>query len=114
MFFALYSFLVEIYPGFSKLERSELMEVTTLPATLVKVKYETPGAPPKVYFQVEGEKRRRVFESRTPLILKFPEPGTVGTLTCKGFILYSFTWDGGEVIQDAPGDDGIQHYSDLK
>lgn len=74
----------------------------------------TPTAlPPAVSFRVDGEKRPRKFDSRIPGITQFPEPGTRGTLTCKGYILYSFRWDGGEVIQDAPRSDGEQTYSNL-
>lgn len=107
-------FLLVIWgPSLYKKRKSRHAPVVSLSAQVAKVYYDAYGSPPAVSFRVDGEKRPRKFDSRIPEITQFPEPGTRGTLTCKGYILYSFRWDGGEVIQDAPGSDGEQTYSNL-
>lgn len=99
--------------SFRRLHRSKNAPVATLQAEVNKIYYNPYGSPPAVSFRVDGEKRPRKFDSRIPEITQFPEPGTRGTLTCKGSILYSFRWNGGEVVQDTPGPDGAQTYSNL-
>ena len=108
----LFILAVFIGPSLWRKRKSKKRKEERFRAVVEKISYETPGAPPRVYFRRLDGGERRTFESRTPLILKFPEPGTEGTVFCKGYILYSFTWDGGEVIQDMPTG-GTQTYSDL-
>lgn len=105
--------LVIWIPMFYRKKSSQNAPIVSLPAEISKVYYNAYGSPPAVSFRVDGEKRPRKFDSRIPEITQFPEPGTRGTLTCKGSILYSFRWNGGEVVQDAPGPDGAQTYSNL-
>ena len=97
--------------SFLRMRRSRYAQVESFPASVLKVTYETPYAAPRVYFRTENGKRRS-FESRTPHILAFPEPGTKGTVTCKGDILYSFIWADGAFYQDDP-EHGSGTYSDL-
>ena len=89
-------------PSVLRYRKSKKKEVERVPATLVKIIYETGGYCPQVYFQVDGEKHRRSFESRRGFVTRMPEIGTKGMLMCRGSILYSFEWGDQKVVQDDP------------
>ena len=61
---------------------------------------------------VEGEKRPRRFDARRGFVVRMPEIGTKGMLTCKGHVLYSFEWADQKVVQDDPAY-GKTGYADM-
>lgn len=82
--------------------RSKNKAVERVPATITKIIYETGICNPQAYFLLEGEKRPRRFEARRGFVVRMPEIGTKGMLTCKGNVLYSFEWTDQKVVQDDP------------
>ena len=82
--------------------RSKNKAVERVPATITKIIYETGICNPQAYFLLEGEKRPRRFEARRGFVVRMPEIGTKGMLTCKGNVLYSFEWADQKVVQDDP------------
>ncbi len=99
-------------PSILRYRKSKPKGVERVPATLVKIIYETGGYCSQVYFQVDGEKHRRSFESRRGFVTRMPEIGTKGMLTCKGHVLYSFEWADQKVVQDDPAY-GKTGYADM-
>ena len=89
-------------PSVLRYRKSRGKQVEELPACLVKIIYETGVYNARVYFLVDGEKRRRCFDARRGFVVQMPEIGTKGTLKCKGNILYSFAWTDKKVVQDDP------------
>ena len=82
--------------------RSKNKTIERVPATITKIIYETGICNPQAYFLLEGEKRPRRFEARRGFVVRMPEIGTKGMLTCKGNVLYSFEWTDQKVVQDDP------------
>ena len=105
-------FCVLMLPSIRRYRKSRSKEVECLPAYLVKIIYETGVSNCRVYFLVDGEKKRRSFDARRTFVAHMPEIGTKGTLTCKGHILYSFEWDDKKVVQDDPAY-GKTGYADM-
>ena len=67
--------------------RSKNKAVERVPATITKIIYESGFSNPQAYFLLEGEKRPRRFEARRGFVVRMPEIGTKGMLTCKGHVL---------------------------
>ena len=87
--------------------------VERVPATITKIIYESGFSDPQAYFLVEGEKRPRRFDARRrDFVVRMPEIGTKGMLTCKGHVLYSFEWADQKVVQDDPAY-GKTGYADM-
>ena len=92
--------------------RSKNKAVERVPVTITKIIYETGICNPQAYFLLEGEKRPRRFEARRGFVVRMPEIGTKGMLTCKGHVLYSFEWADQKVVQDDPAY-GKTGYADM-
>ena len=92
--------------------RSKNKTIERVPATITKIIYETGICNPQAYFLLEGEKRPRRFEARRGFVVRMPEIGTKGMLTCKGNVLYSFEWADQKVVQDDPAY-GKTGYADM-
>ena len=92
--------------------RSKNKAVERVPVTITKIIYESGFSNPQAYFLVEGEKRPRRFEARRGFVVRMPEIGTKGMLTCKGNVLYSFEWADQKVVQDDPAY-GKTGYADM-
>lgn len=107
-------FMVVVLPQLIRVRQGKKASVITVDAEISWVRFETGYAAASVCFRRLDTGKTMKFDSRNPLILQFPEAGTKGQLTFRGPILYSFTWDGGRVVQDQPeGTDEIISYSDL-
>lgn len=92
--------------------RSKNKTVERVPATITKIIYESGFSNPQAYFLVEGERRPRRFDARRGFVVRMPEIGTKGMLTCKGHVLYSFEWADQKVVQDDPAY-GKTGYADM-
>ena len=92
--------------------RSKNKTIERVLATITKIIYETGICNPQAYFLLEGEKRPRRFEARRGFVVRMPEIGTKGMLTCKGHVLYSFEWADQKVVQDDPAY-GKTGYADM-